>query len=66
MSDKLTLSAPHYDKIGVVHCGVIRPGTVSCGGDIAVLDDGDEHIFERVRIRVRRTADEYSFEKLPG
>ena len=66
MSETLTLTPPHYDKIGVVHCGVIREGTVSCGGDIAQLEDGAEHTFERVGVRVKRSGSEYTFEKSNG
>lgn len=64
MSEALTLNPPHYDKLDVVHCGVIRQGTVTCGGDIAQLDDGAEHTFERVGIRVKRSGSDYAFEKI--
>ena len=63
MSDVLTLNPPHYDKLGAVHCGVIRQGTVTCGGDIAQLDDGAEHLFARNHIRVKRNGSDYAFEK---
>ena len=64
MSDTLTLKPPHYDKLGIVHCGVIREGTVTCGGDITMLEDGEAHTFERTGIMVKRTGSEYSFEKI--
>lgn len=64
MSDPLVLNPRHYDKLGAVHCGVIREGTVTCAGDIAHLDDGGEHRFERTRIRVTRSGDDYSFEPI--
>ena len=66
MSDTLTLNPTQYDKIGVVHCGVVRTGTVTCGGDIVPLEDGAEHVFERNRIRVKRSGDDYTFEKITG
>lgn len=64
MAEPLTLNPPHYDKIGVVHCGVIREGAVTCGGDIALLEDGAEHTFARTHIRVKRSGSDYAFEKL--
>ena len=64
MSEALTLKPPHYGKLGVVHCGVVREGTVTCGGDIAELDDGAEHTFERNGIKVRRSGSEYAFAKV--
>jgi hypothetical protein len=64
MSDALTLNPPHYDRLGVVHCGVIREGTVTCGGDIACLEDGQEHTFPRTRIKVKRSGSDYAFEKI--
>jgi hypothetical protein len=64
MSETLTLNPPHYDKLGAVHCGVIRQGTVTCGGDIVQLDDGAEHTFQRTGIKVRRSGNDYAFEKI--
>jgi hypothetical protein len=66
MSESLTLNPPRYDKLGVVHCGVIREGAVTCGGDIVLLEDGAEHHFERLRIRVKRSGSDYTFEKVGG
>jgi len=66
MSENLTLNPPRYEKLGVVHCGVIREGTVTCGGDIANLDDGAEHTFDRLRIKVKRSGSDYLFETLAG
>jgi hypothetical protein len=64
MSDNtVTLSPPKYDKIGNVHCGVIREGFVSCAGDVASLEDGGEAKFERVGIVVNRQGNEYVFTK---
>ena len=63
MSESLTLNPPHYDKLGIVHCGVIREGTVTCGGDIVQLEDGDEYRFDRNGILVKRTGSDYSFDK---
>ena len=63
MSETLTLQPFHYGKIGVVHCGVTREGTVSCGGDIARLEDGGQHRFDRGGILVRRNGSDYRFER---
>lgn len=64
MSNVLELKPPHYDKLGVVHCGVVRDGTVTCGGDLVRLEDGAEHTFERNGIKVRRSGSDYAFEKV--
>jgi hypothetical protein len=64
MSDVRTLDPPHCDKRGVLHCGVIREETVTCGGDIARLDDGAEQTFGRVGIRAKRSGGDYAFEKI--
>ncbi len=57
----ITLTPHHYDKIGVVHCGVAHEGRVSVAGDVANLADGEEHFFPRTGIRVKRQGDEYIF-----
>lgn len=63
MSEALTLNPPRYDKLGAVHCGVIREGTVGCGGDIVSLGDGSEHVFARGSW-VRRSGGDYAFERV--
>ncbi len=61
MAESITLTPPHYDKLGNVLCGTLNDGTVTCAGDVAHLDDGQEHVFERVGIGVRRQGEEYVF-----
>jgi hypothetical protein len=57
----ITLTPHHYDKIGVVHCGVAHEGRVAVAGDVAHLADGEEHYFPRADITVRRQGSEYIF-----
>lgn len=64
MSDALTLNPPRYDEIGVVHYGVIREGTVTCGGDVAHLEDAQEHTFPRTGIRVKRSGIDHALEEI--
>lgn len=63
MADNLALSPRHYDKLGVVHCGVVREGRVTVAGEVADIGDGDELLMRRGNIKVRRNGDEYTFEK---
>ncbi|MEN8174842.1 MAG: hypothetical protein ABFS23_03710 [Pseudomonadota bacterium] len=65
MSDNsITLTALHYDTIGVVHCGVTREGFVTCAGDVANIDDGGEVAFERPGIVAKRNGSDYTFSKV--
>ncbi len=64
MSDSLTFKEGTYDKMGVVHCGVIRGFKVHCGPELVqTLDDGEEHLFERTGITAKRQGDEVIFSK---
>ena len=48
-AESITLTPNHYDKLGVIHCGVLRDFTVVCAGDLRTLADGEEHTFVRAR-----------------
>jgi len=63
MSETLTLEPRKYDKLGVLHCGVVREGRVTVAGEIADIADGQELEMPRGRVKVRRQGEEYIFEK---
>lgn len=60
-TDTLTLVPAKHDKLGIIHCGVTREGFIAVGGEPRNIEDGEEILFERVGIRVRRTGSEYTF-----
>jgi len=59
----VTIGPKTYDKIGVVHVGVVRDGLITCAGDVANIEDGQEMNMERGGVRVSRKGDEYTFSK---
>jgi hypothetical protein len=61
--ESLTLAPKFHDKLGAVHCGVTREGFIAVGGDPREIADGEEIVFERTRIRVRRQGSEYTFSR---
>lgn len=65
MSDDqtLTLKPAQHDKIGLIHCGVTRPGVVTCAGDLKNIEDGEEIEMPRGHISVKRQGDDYTFTK---
>ncbi len=63
MSESITVQEGYYDKIGIIHCGVIRGFKVNCAGELKVLDDGEEHLFERVGVTAKRQGGEVTFTK---
>lgn len=63
MSDSITLKEGQYDKLGIIHCGVILGFKVNCAGELKTLEDGEEHTFDRVGITAKRQGDEVIFNK---
>ncbi len=61
--ETLTLHPYEYDKLGTIHCGVTKDGVVIVAGDVKSLEDGEEVLFERAKVRVKRQGDAYLFEK---
>lgn len=57
----MTLGPRSYDKMGIVHCGVIREGRITVAGEIADIDDGEEKALYGGKIKVQRTGEEYTF-----
>jgi len=62
-SETLTLGPAHHDKLGIIHCGVTREGFIAVGGEPRAIEDGQELVFERAGIRVRRSGSEYIFSR---
>lgn len=60
-SESITLTSPHHDKLGLLHCGVTREGFVAVAGDTADIHDGEEIEFERTHVTVMRKSGEYTF-----
>ncbi|RRQ20989.1 hypothetical protein [Thiohalobacter thiocyanaticus] len=61
--DTLTLKPAQHDKLGIVHCGVTRPGVVACAGELKDIEDGEEVRIDRAGIQVKRSGDEYTFSR---
>ena len=59
----ITLGPRHHDKLGILHVGVTRDGFVSVAGDTANIQDNQEISFDKVKVKVSRKADEYTFTK---
>jgi hypothetical protein len=57
----ITLTAPHHDKLGLLHCGVTREGFIAVAGDTASIADGEKVNFQRTQVTVNRKGDEYTF-----
>lgn len=52
----------YYEKLGVVHCGVIRGYKISCGPQyLKVLNDGDSHTFDITGISASRNGEVVTF-----
>ncbi len=60
----LTLSAPEHEKLGIIHCGVTREGFIAVGGEPSDIADGEEVLFEKVKIRATRQGSEYTFTRV--
>lgn len=60
----LTLNPLKHDKLGIIHCGVITDGRITCGGDLKNIEDGEEVTFERVKIKAKRNGNEYTFTRM--
>ncbi len=64
MSETVEVREGYYDKLGNIHCGVIKDFKISCGPEqLNVLDDGSEHAFEMTGITAKRKGEEVIFSK---
>lgn len=62
--DTITLAPKQHDKLGILHCGVTREGFIAVAGDPRDIADGEEIVFEKVKVKVRRKRSEYTFAKM--
>jgi len=60
-AESITLKPHSYDKLGILHCGVLEDYTAVCAGDLHKLEDGESFVFERVGVSVKRNGDEFVF-----
>ena len=59
----ITLVPSKYGKLGIIHCGVSSVGFVTVAGDPRDIKDGEELIFDRAKIKVKRKGNDYTFTK---
>ena len=63
-AEKVEVKEGYYEKLGVIHCGVIKGYKISCGPEhLKILNDGDSHTFEMTGINVERKDDLVIFSK---
>ena len=62
-AESLTLKPHSYDKLGILHCGVLEDYTAVCAGELHKLDDGESFTFERAGVTVKRNGDEFVYTK---
>lgn len=64
MAESISLEPRKYDKIGVIHCGVVREGRITVAGRVADIADGQELEMPVGGIKVSRKGEEYTFTKV--
>ncbi len=62
-AESITLTPHSYDKLGILHCGVLKDKTAVCAGDLHKLEDGESYTFPRTGVTVKRSGDEFVFSK---
>ena len=62
-TESITVAEGYYDKLDNIHCGVIKGFKVTCGPEMAVLDDGGNHQFEMTGINAKRKGGSVTFSK---
>jgi hypothetical protein len=60
----LTLGPGQHDKLGILHCGVTRDGFIAVAGDPRNIADGEEIVFDKVKVSTRREGNSYIFTRL--
>ena len=64
MSESIEVKEGYYDKLGNIHCGVIKGFKISCGPEqLKNLKDASKHTFEMSGISVKRNGDDVIFSK---
>lgn len=64
MAESISLEPRKYDKIGIIHCGVVREGRITVAGRVADIADGQELEMPVGGIKVSRKGEEYTFTKV--
>ncbi|MDX2506025.1 MAG: hypothetical protein QNL62_16325 [Gammaproteobacteria bacterium] len=59
----ITLHPHEHDKLGILHCEVIREGRISVAGNPRDNANGESIFFERSGITAKRTGSEYNFSR---
>ena len=63
-AEKVEVKEGYYEKLGSIHCGVIRGYKISCGPEhLKVLNDGESHTFDMTGITAERQGELVSFSK---
>ena len=60
----LTLGPGQHDKLGILHCGVTREGFIAVAGDPRNIADGEEIVFDKVKVSAKREGNSYIFTRL--
>ena len=64
VAENVEVNEGYYEKLGEIHCGVIKGYKISCGPEqLKLLNDGDTHTFNITGIKVTRNADVVIFSK---
>lgn len=63
MADSITVQEGFYEKIDNIHCGVVRGFKIHCGGEMKVLGEEEEFLFERSGITAKRGDGEVVFSR---
>ena len=62
--NSITLGPREHGKLGIAHCGVTREGFIAVAGEPRNIDDGEEIVFDRPRIKASRKGSEYTFTRV--
>ena len=63
--DKVEVKEGYYEKLGAVHCGVVKGFKINCGPQqLSVLEDGNSYTFDKTAICAERSGDNVTFSQL--
>ncbi len=64
MSESVEVKEGYYDKLGNIHCGVVKGFKLNCGPEqLKVLDDGKKHTFDMTGVSAERKGENVIFTK---
>ncbi len=62
MAESIEVKEGYYDKLGNIHCGVVKGFKINCGPEqLKELEDGSSHTFDLTGITAKRSGDEVTF-----